>query len=198
VSTVLLQAVASGIALCLIYAGIGAGFSLIVATGRLTNLSHGQFVLAAFFGGGALTQAWLVTVGGMPPWRARGVSALAGALVALPLTPALRLGPASFALATLAYATLLKGLAAIMPAVGTEGFLLPAFPGFDGAAPTLVAIVALLALAVSFGYAVFLGRPAGRAGGAMRQAPETALSLGIAADRSKRRVWRCPKRTISR
>lgn len=42
----LLQAVASGMALGLIYAGIGAGLSLIVATGRLTNLSHGQFVLA--------------------------------------------------------------------------------------------------------------------------------------------------------
>ena len=41
----LLQAVASGVALGLIYAGIGAGFSLILSTGRLTNLAHGEFVL---------------------------------------------------------------------------------------------------------------------------------------------------------
>jgi ABC-type multidrug transport system fused ATPase/permease subunit len=41
----LLQAVASGIALGVIYAGLGAGFSLIMSTGRLTNLSHGEFVL---------------------------------------------------------------------------------------------------------------------------------------------------------
>ena len=41
----LLQAVASGLALGLVYAGIGAGFSLILSTGRLTNLAHGEFVL---------------------------------------------------------------------------------------------------------------------------------------------------------
>ena len=156
-----------------LYAALATSWSWLRSTGLF---SFGQ---AAFFGAGALTQAWLVTVGGMPPWRALGVSALAGGVVALPLIPALRLGTASFGLATLAYATLLKGLAPMASAVGTEGFLLPAFPGFDGAAPPLVAIVALLALAVSLGYGVFLGRPAGRAGGAMRQAPETALSLGI-------------------
>ena len=40
-----LQAVASGLVLGLVYAGIGAGFSLIMATGRLMNLAHGEFVL---------------------------------------------------------------------------------------------------------------------------------------------------------
>ncbi len=156
-----------------LYAALATSWSWLRSTGLF---SFGQ---AAFFGSGAVTQAWLVTVGGMPPWRAFGVSALAGALAALPLIPALRLAPASFALATLAYATLLKGMAAIVPAVGTEGFLLPMSPGFDGAAPALVAIAALLVLAVSLGYRVFLGRPGGRAAGALRQAPETALSLGI-------------------
>ncbi len=40
-----LQAVVSGIALGLVYAGLGAGVSLVAATGRLINLAHGEFVL---------------------------------------------------------------------------------------------------------------------------------------------------------
>jgi branched-subunit amino acid ABC-type transport system permease component len=38
----LLQAVASGIVLGLVYAGLAVGLSIIMATGRLTNLSHGE------------------------------------------------------------------------------------------------------------------------------------------------------------
>ena len=103
-----------------LYAALATSWSWLRSTGLF---SFGQ---AAFFGAGALTQAWLVTVGGMPPWRALGVSALAGALAALPLIPALRLGPASFALATLAYATLLKGLAAIAAGLsGRKGSFFP-------------------------------------------------------------------------
>ena len=143
--------------------------------------STGLFSLgqAAFFGAGALTQAWLVTTGQISPWLALGVSAVAGALAALPLIPALRLGPPSFALVTLAYAILLKGLAGNLPAFGMEGFLLPATPGFDGAAPPVVATLAALALAGSLGYEAFLGRPSGRASTAIRQAPETTIALGI-------------------
>jgi len=88
VSTVLLQAVASGIALGLIYAGIGAGFSLIVATGRLTNLSHGQFVLA---GGYVL----YVLCDGMGwPWPAGlALTVFVGALLGAALPPLLRRMP---------------------------------------------------------------------------------------------------------
>jgi ABC-type multidrug transport system ATPase subunit/ABC-type branched-subunit amino acid transport system permease subunit len=156
-----------------LYATLATSWSWLRSTGLF---SFGQ---AAFFGCGALTQAWLVTAGALAPGRALAVSALAGALAALPLVPALRLSPAGFALATLAYATLLTGLAGIAPAAASEGFLLPASSGFDGAAPPLVAVAAVLALAVSVGYQVFLGRPGGRAANALRQAPETALSLGI-------------------
>lgn len=39
--------------------------------------------------------------------------------------------------------------------------------------------LAALALALGLGYEVFLGRPSGRAATAIRQAPETTLSLGI-------------------
>ena len=67
----LLQAVASGIALGLIYAGVGAGLSLVVSTGRLTNLAHGEFVLA----GGYIL--YLLCQGFGLPWP-----------VALPLTMA--------------------------------------------------------------------------------------------------------------
>jgi len=88
VGTVLLQAVASGIALGLIYAGIGAGFSLIVATGRLINLSHGQFVLA---GGYVL----YVLCDGMGwPWPAGlALTVSVGALLGAALPPLIRRMP---------------------------------------------------------------------------------------------------------
>jgi ABC-type branched-subunit amino acid transport system ATPase component/ABC-type branched-subunit amino acid transport system permease subunit len=161
------------VAFGLLYAALATSWSSMRATGLF---SFGQ---AAFFGTGALTQAWLVTTGRISPWPALGVSALAGALAALPLIPALRLSPSSFALATLAYAILLKGLAGNVPAFGMEGFLLPTTQGFDGAAPSVVAMLVVLALALSLGYEAFLGRRSGRAAAAIRQSPETSLSLGI-------------------
>ncbi len=144
---------------------------------RATGLfSFGQ---AAFFGVGALAQAWLVTSAGVSPLFALAAAAVTGALAALPLIPALRLEAPSFALATLAYATLLKGLAGNVPALGMEGFLLPVTRGFEGASPGVVASLALAALASSLGYQAYLRRPGGRAAGAVRQAPEAALSLGL-------------------
>jgi branched-chain amino acid transport system permease protein len=85
VSSALLQAVASGIALGAIYAGIGAGFSLVLATGRLTNLSHGEFVLAGGYVFYVLNQAlgW--------PWPAAlALAALGGAVLGALLPPLLR------------------------------------------------------------------------------------------------------------
>ena len=78
----LLQAVASGLVLGLIYAGIGAGFSLIAATGRLTNLSHGEFVLL----GGYILYALCQGIGW--PWPAAlALTALGGALLGAALPP---------------------------------------------------------------------------------------------------------------
>jgi ABC-type multidrug transport system ATPase subunit/ABC-type branched-subunit amino acid transport system permease subunit len=156
-----------------LYAALATSWSWTRSTGLF---SFGQ---AAFFGAGALTQAWLVTSEGFSPWLALLFAGAAGALAALPLIPALRLGPPSFALATLAYAILLKGLAGNVSALGMEGFLLPPNRHFDGASAAVVSILALLALISSLGYQAFLRRPSGRASGAIRQAPETALSLGI-------------------
>ncbi|MGE5344530.1 MAG: ATP-binding cassette domain-containing protein [Acidithiobacillales bacterium] len=156
-----------------LYAALATSWNWMRATGLF---SFGQ---AAFFGAGALTQGWLVTAGRISPWLAFGASAAAGALAAIVLIPALRLRPASFGLATLVYAILLKSLAGNAPAFGREGFLLPATPGLDGATPALLSILAVLALAVSLGYESFLGRPSGRAATAIRQAPETSLALGI-------------------
>jgi len=85
VSTALLQAVASGIALGLIYAGIGAGFSIIVATGRLANLSHGEFVLI----GGYILYALCHGLGW--PWPAAlALTALGGVLLGATLPPLVR------------------------------------------------------------------------------------------------------------
>lgn len=80
--TAVLQALASGITLGLIYAGLGAGFSLVVATGRLFNLAHGEFVLV----GGYILYLLTQTLGW--PWLpALAASALGGALLgaSLPL-----------------------------------------------------------------------------------------------------------------
>jgi ABC-type branched-subunit amino acid transport system ATPase component/ABC-type branched-subunit amino acid transport system permease subunit len=156
-----------------LYAALSTGWSWMRATG-LFSLGH-----AAFFGAGALTQAWLVTTGRLPAGTALVASAVAGAVAALPLVPALRLGPASFGLATLAYAPLVKGVAGNVRAFGMEGFLLPRSRGFDGAAPAIVGVLTLLALAASLGYELFLRRPSGRSAAALRQQPGTASSLGI-------------------
>ncbi len=156
-----------------LYAVLATSWSWLRAAGLL---SLGQ---AAFFGAGALTQAWLVTAERISPWLALCASAAAGALAALPLIPALRLRPASFGLATLSYALLLRGLAGGVLAFGMEGFLLPKVPGFEGAAPAAVATLGVLALASSLGYEAFLRRPGGRAAAAIRQSPATTSSLGI-------------------
>jgi len=156
-----------------LYALLATSWSWLRASGLL---SFGQ---AAFFGVGALTQAGLVTAGWISPWPALAASAAAGALAALPLIPALRLRPASFGLATLAYAILLKGLASSVPAFGMEGFLLPPAPGIAGAAPGAMVLLGLLALTASLGYEAFLRLPGGRAAAAIRQSPETTSSLGI-------------------
>ena len=161
------------VAFGLLYAALATSWSFMRAAGLF---SFGQ---AAFFGVGALTQAWLVAVEGASPWLGLCVSAAAGAVAAVPLIPALRLSPSSFGLATLAYAILLKGLAGNAPAFGAEGFLLPRTPGFDGPAVPVVVTLAVLVLAVSLAYESFLGRPSGRAAAAVRQSPETTLSLGI-------------------
>ncbi len=84
-STALLQAVASGIAIGAIYAGIGAGFSLVLATGRLSNLAHGEFVLAGGYVFYVLAQGlgW--------PWPgALALAALCGAVLGALLPPLLR------------------------------------------------------------------------------------------------------------
>ena len=80
-----LQAVASGLALGLVYAGIGAGFSLIMATGRLMNLAHGEFVLV----GGYILYVLCHGMGW--PWPAAlALTALGGALLGATLPPLAR------------------------------------------------------------------------------------------------------------
>jgi branched-chain amino acid transport system permease protein len=81
----LLQAVVSGIALGVIYAGVGAGFSLIASTGRLLNLSHGEFVLA----GGYILYLFCHGIGWSWP-VALALTALGGALLGMGLLPLVR------------------------------------------------------------------------------------------------------------
>jgi branched-chain amino acid transport system permease protein len=84
----LLQAVASGVTLGLIYAGVGAGFSLVLSTGRLANLAHGEFVLA----GGYVF--YILCRGAGWPWPAAlVVTAVGGALLGTCLPPLLRRVP---------------------------------------------------------------------------------------------------------
>jgi branched-chain amino acid transport system permease protein len=156
------------VAFGLLYAALATSWNWMRATG-LFSLGH-----AAFFGVGALTQAWLVVRGGASPGPALFASAGAGALAAVPLIPALRLGPAAFGLATLAYAGLARSVAGNVRAFGTEGFLLPRTPSFEGPAPALLATLLAVALAATLGYRTFLRRPAGRAAAAIRQQPDAA------------------------
>jgi branched-chain amino acid transport system permease protein len=80
----LLQAAASGIVLGLIYAGLGAGLSLMVSTARLTNLAHGEFVLV----GGYILYVLCQGMGW--PWPAAlALTALGGALLGSALPPLL-------------------------------------------------------------------------------------------------------------
>jgi branched-chain amino acid transport system permease protein len=80
-----LQAVASGVALGVVYAGIGAGFSLIMATGRLMNLAHGEFVLI----GGYILFVLCHEIGW--PWPAAlALTILGGALLGAALPPLVR------------------------------------------------------------------------------------------------------------
>jgi branched-chain amino acid transport system permease protein len=80
-----IQAVASGLALGVVYAGIGAGFSLIMATGRLVNLAHGEFVLV----GGYILFALCHGIGW--PWPAAlALTVLGGALLGAALPPLVR------------------------------------------------------------------------------------------------------------
>ncbi len=86
--TVLLQAAASGIVLGAVYAGIGAGFSLVVATGRVANLSHGQFVLA-----GGYVLYVLCDAAGWPWPAALALTIFVGALLGAALPPLVRRMP---------------------------------------------------------------------------------------------------------
>ncbi len=84
-SAALLQALASGVALGLIYAGLGAAFSLILATGRLYNLAHGEFVLV----GGYVLYVLTQTLGW--PWPiALAAGAMGGTLLGAALPPLVR------------------------------------------------------------------------------------------------------------
>ena len=161
------------VAFLFLYTALATSWSWLRASGLF---SLGQ---AAFFGTGALAEAWFVSTGNLPIVIAWPLAVATGALIALPLVPALRLPPASFALATLAYALLLKGVAGNIPALGPEGFLLPAAPAFEGSAPLVLALLAILAVGPSLGYYAFLRRRSGRAAAAIRQAPETAQACGI-------------------
>ncbi len=161
------------VAFALLYTLLATSWSWMRATGLF---SLGQ---AAFFGTGALAEGWLSTTAQLPPLLAVPLAAVAGALAALPLIPALRLSPPSFALATLAYAVLLKSLASNVPALGPQGFLLPATPAFSGSAPLVLVALAVLAVGHGLFYGFFLTQPGGRAAAAVRQAPDTAQACGI-------------------
>jgi branched-chain amino acid transport system permease protein len=104
----LLQAIASGIALGLIYAGLGAGFSLVLSTGRLINLAHGEFVLV----GGYIL--YLLRQGAGWSWPAAlAMAAAGGAILGAALARLVRRLPAREVdglLLTLAVAFILQNL----------------------------------------------------------------------------------------
>jgi branched-subunit amino acid ABC-type transport system permease component len=73
------------VTLGLIYAGLGAGFSVVAATGRLYNLAHGEWVLVGGYALFLLTQTL-----GWPWLAALAVCAFVGALLGAALLPLVR------------------------------------------------------------------------------------------------------------
>lgn len=187
--TMLLQAVASGLVLGLIYAGIGAGFSLIASTGRLLNLAHGEFVLA----GGYILWVLCQSLGW--PWPAAlAVAALGGGLLGSSLTPLVRRLPRrevdglafTLGVALILQNVLLLGATATYRAIpgGTWLRLIPL-------GPVLLSRVSLVAagaaIAAILGLDLFLRFTwTGSGLRAVSQSRPAAASLGISPARMER------------
>jgi branched-chain amino acid transport system permease protein len=175
----------------LIFALMALGWNLMSGFGGMFSFGH-----AAYFGIGAYADTYLLVNHNISPWISMVVGAvLAGAVAALIGFLAFRykVRGAYFALATFAFAEMLRLLAANTEVVnGAVGYRVPLLPEqswsmlqFDAGAPEYywigLALVVLAVLVTLF----YLRSRSGRFTVAIRDDEEAAESLGIAVMRYK-------------
>lgn len=154
----------------------------------------GQFSLghAAFFGIGAYTSTILYLLYGVSPWLGMLVGAVLAAVVSVLLARlTLRLKGPFFALATIAFAEVLRIVVVNMRDLtgGSQGLSINFEPSlhnmmFDGRAPYLYSVLALLAIITVLTYALERSW-FGYSLAAMREDEEAAETLGVNTVRMK-------------
>ncbi|HSR11038.1 MAG TPA: branched-chain amino acid ABC transporter permease, partial [Thermodesulfobacteriota bacterium] len=163
--------------LLLIYWVINSGLNLVVGFTGVLSVGH-----VGLFATGAYTAAVLVEKAGVSPWLALGGAGLAGGAVAVFLSlPSLRLQLFYFAMATLAFSTVVNRLTYGLSwltggGIGIQG---PTFPGIFGTDVGFYFLVAAIAGFFSYLCWNISRHHPGRALIAIRDSQEAAEALGI-------------------
>jgi len=175
----------------LIFALLSIGWNIMSGFGGMFSFGH-----AAYFGLGAYTSAWLLVERGVSPWigmAAGMVVAAAFAVLVGFLALRYRLRGAYFALATFAFAEMLRLYATNSDLVNrAEGYHVPLLPEsswwymqFEPGSPNYVWIALALTVAALAGSILFLRSRAGQFTMAARDDEEAAASIGIPVMRYK-------------
>lgn len=174
----------------LIFAIMAIGWNVMSGFGGMFSFGH-----AAYFGLGAYTSAWLLVEHGVSPWigmLAGMVTAAAFAVLVGFLALRYRLRGAYFALATFAFAEVLRLLAVSSDFVNRAvGYNVPlrdpslAFMQFDPGAPGYFWIALALMAASMIAVVLFLRSRTGRFAVAVRDDEDAAASLGVPVMRTK-------------
>lgn len=160
-----------------IYWVINSGLNLVVGFTGVLSVGH-----VGLFATGAYTAAVLVEKAGMSPWLALIFAGLAGGAVAVFLSlPSLRLQLFYFAMATLAFSTMVNRLTYGLSWLtgGGIGIPGPSFPGFFGTDIGFYFLVLILAGFFSYLCWNISRHHPGRALIAIRDSQEAAEALGI-------------------
>jgi len=175
----------------LVFAIMAVGWNVMSGFGGMFSFGH-----AAYFGLGAYVSVWLLVEEGISPWigmlAGMAAAALFGALIGF-LALRYRLKGAYFALATFAFAEMLRLLAInsdlVNRAVGYNVPLLPesslAFMQFEPGSPMYFWVALVLTVGAIGASIAFLRSRTGRFAVAVRDDEEAAAAVGIPVMRTK-------------